>query len=264
MNNTGCSGPRERFHLGAWAFGFTLVELLVVIVIIALLAALILPALAAAKRKAYAVGCVSNLRQLGVALNLYVHDQDAYPLASLGDGFGAWQRALRPLASESVLYCPQPLRPSDQYVSLFHPAAAQINPHYGYNALGAVWKGLPQLSLGLGGNLVRDGLNASFKPLPESRVQSPSLMIAIGDSGAFLDVSSLGLTQPADALYITFPFLVVYAGQPGVGDWHNGAANILFGDGHVQYGKQSYWTNALPDVRSLWNNNHQPHPEFWP
>ncbi|MDR3456991.1 MAG: prepilin-type N-terminal cleavage/methylation domain-containing protein [Verrucomicrobiae bacterium] len=61
--------------------GFTLIALLVIIGVLAILAAMLLPALAAAKKKAQRINCVNNLKQCGLAFKIWAGDQTAnYPM----------------------------------------------------------------------------------------------------------------------------------------------------------------------------------------
>ena len=78
--------------------GFTLIELLVVIAIIAILAAILFPVFARARENARKANCLSNMKQIGLGMQMYAQDYDGCIRASNGgpwttpyQGEGAWQ-----------------------------------------------------------------------------------------------------------------------------------------------------------------------------
>lgn len=99
---------------------FTLVELLVVIAVIGILAALLLPALGRAKEQGKSTACISNLRQIGIAIQLYVQENNNR-LPSMADQFpGVFTRHPGPeivlsnhLGNVNVLRCPSDKWKSD-------------------------------------------------------------------------------------------------------------------------------------------------------
>ncbi|AIE84439.1 type II secretion system protein [Fimbriimonas ginsengisoli] len=91
--------------------GFTLIELLVVIAIIAILAAILFPVFAQAKESAKRTACLSNSRQQGTALQLYLQDEDgmmptAYQLSATGEYHDVWNLLLPYTKNQEIFFCP--------------------------------------------------------------------------------------------------------------------------------------------------------------
>lgn len=153
-------------------------ELLVCIGIIAILAALLLGPISRAKTEAHGVQCMSNLRELGIGMQVILAEDHAYPLLFENTN-GNWIEQLaiqglsenRPLTnfiSAAPWRCPSP-------VLWLHHNTNMLEISYGYNSDGVVPRQQAEDGLGLGGH------PAAQTRTKESEVLTPADMIAIGD-----------------------------------------------------------------------------------
>ncbi|HEY5909126.1 MAG TPA: prepilin-type N-terminal cleavage/methylation domain-containing protein [Verrucomicrobiae bacterium] len=224
QNENCCGGPPWRCRSA-----FSLVEMLVVIALIVLLAALLLPALTRGRASAQRVRCVSNLRQLGLAVQLYWDDNSGncfryggsstnggqlYWFGWLGRGaegqrmFDAAQGVLYPyIRGRGVELC---------------PAFDYFNPQTKLKAAGA--------SYGYGYNLYLSAAPGEA-PVKTSRFTQPSNVLLLADAAQINTWQAPA--SPSHPMLEEWYYVNDDTSQPNGHFRHGQRANAVFGDGHV-------------------------------
>jgi len=262
------------------ARAFTLIELLAAVVIIGMLAALLLPALSFARFQGRNTICRNNLRQMGLALELYATTFDAYPpFASPVEGQSTntwyrWDMLLVHLAAPTRYVVPfstsGSAAPSRSFLcpllvigpreNLLNPSGPAWDSAYRYNSTGVA----PFFNrLGIGGTEIVFPLLA---PVKQSDLVAPSEIFSLGDpltrspdpkrDGSY-DPSLCRLRpQPLAPPFPDARTVTVYRN-------HRNRYNRLLCDGHLEVedcNKPYLDTDAY---LSRWNIDHEPHRDLW-
>lgn len=216
--------------------GFTLIELLVVIAIIAILAAILFPVFARARENARKANCQSNLKQIGIAYNMYTQDYDErIAPTSIGSPLGTiWAPGLLDpyIKNKQVWICP-----SNSTIQ----ATAAVGIQGATNC--ACANTYYRLRGGYGMNYGDTGRLNPW-PVPSGRalaeINDPAGTLMVADSNCV--VASPPGVWPSDAANMKANMR------------HNDGANALFCDGHVKWlaqGKLDPCTLGGP-ARGIW------------
>ena len=191
--------------------GFTLIELLVVIAIIAILAAILFPVFARAREKARQTTCVSNLKQLGVAMHMYAQDYDeGFPMI--------WIRV-----PTGIIYYDESLVPYTKNWDIWYcPSRDRGRGHYGYTC---TW--YRQCRINAGGSPMSDTCPYG-RPVKMAELKYPAETPMLSESWV-ADSNHSGSFRALPSTHYVAGYTHFYCAQP-----HNGQRNICLADGHAK------------------------------